>query len=137
MEADFLILADGAQVAGDKLYLLGGAWTTLAARQFPTTHLLSIATGITVEWMETNRRHDFKIEVRSEDENRVLAEIDGQFETGHPPGIPPGSAQPFLMALNVGILLERSGQYLVRLLLNGTEAKRRPFLVTGPAAVQA
>lgn len=134
MDADFLILADGAQVVNNKLYLLGGAWTTITARQFPATHAMSVAVGITVEWTETNQQHYFSLEISSDSGNRVLAEVGGQFETGRPSWLPAGGQQLFLMAVNVDLSLEGPGKCAARLLLNGQEAKRKTFLVLGPTS---
>jgi hypothetical protein len=128
MEADYLILADGAQVANDKLYLLGGGWLAVTAQQYPVNHSMAIAIGILVEWMETNRQHSFKLEVRQEDnQNRVVASVEGAFEQGRAAGIPAGSTQRIQMAMPMTIPLAAPGEYVVRLLLNGREAKKAAF----------
>lgn len=129
MEVDFLTLADSAQVVGDKLYMLGGGWNFVRAPQFPVTHTMSVAVGFAVEWLETNRRHEFRIELRNEDGGgQKIAEICGQFETGRPAGIPAGATQKFMMAFNVSAVLEKAGQYVVRLVLDGHDVKRQAFI---------
>ncbi len=128
MEVDFLTLADAAQVVGDKLYMLGGGWNFVRAPQFPLQHQMAIAVGFSVEWLETNRRHDFRIEMRNEDGGQKVADLAGQFEAGRPAGIPPGAEQKVLLASSFVVQLERPGQYVVRLFLNGHEVKRQSFM---------
>jgi hypothetical protein len=129
MEADYLILADGAHVANDKLYVLGGGWINVLAPQFPVNHSMAIAIGILVDWMETNRQHAFRVELRQEDaQNRVIAQAEGTFEQGRPAGMPAGSTQRIQMALPLTVRLDAPGEYVVRLLLDGHEVKKAAFM---------
>jgi hypothetical protein len=132
MEADYLMLADSAQVVGEKLYLLGGGWTMLNAPQLPFSVPIGIAVGINVDWLETNRRHSFKLELLHEDDGgRVLVSVEGEFEAGRPPGIPAGMVQKVQMAFNVTPKFERAGPYVARLMLDNQTAKRQTFNVAG------
>lgn len=138
MEADYLMLADSAQVVGEKLYLLGGGWTMLNAPQLPFSLPIGIAVGINVEWMETNRRHSFKLELRHEDDGgQVLVSVEGEFEAGRPPGIPAGMVQKVQMAFNVTPKFERPGPYVAQLMLDNQSARRQPFNVVGASAPSA
>lgn len=128
MDVDFLILADSAQVQGEKLYMLGGGWSLIWARQFPTQHQMAIAAGILVPWLETNQRHRFKIEVRAED-GAVFSTLEGEFEQGRPPGLAPGSTQRVMLAMNLGLRLERPAEAVVELSLDGQVAKSVPFRI--------
>jgi hypothetical protein len=129
MEVDILVIADAAQVAGDKLQLIGGGWRFIQANQLPVTHHLSVAVGLLVGWLETNRRHRFRLEVRQDEPDRVIAAVDGDFETGRPPGYPAGEDLRVMFASNLALRLEHDGHYVVRLLLNDQEARRTSFLV--------
>lgn len=130
MEADYLLLTDGAQVAGDKLYVLGGGWIIVWADKFPVIHQMTIAAGILVDWMETNRQHQFRFELRQEDEqNRTVWFAEGGFEQGRPAGMPAGARQRIQMAIPLPAPLSAPGEYSVRLLLNGREAKASSFTV--------
>ncbi len=129
MKCDILMVADSAQVAGDKLYLLGGAWRFLRAQKLPVNHSLAIAVGLLVDWMETNHRHQLKAELRSEDTKQRIVEVDAEFEQGRPPGFPAGMEQRVLMALNVTPRFESSGPYAVSLLVNGHEIASTTFVV--------
>ena len=105
ISADFLILCDSAQVQGDKLYMLGGGWSQMRVKQFPAQHQLAVAAGILIPWMETNARHQFKLQMRTED-GAVLAKAQGEFEQGRPPGLPPGTTQRVMLAINMSIRIE-------------------------------
>lgn len=129
MEVDYLILADGAQIMGDKLYMLGGGWTMINAQQFPAGLPMAIVVAVLVGWNETNRRHQFKVEVVNEDSATVMFKAEGEFEAGRPPGIKPGIDQRVQLAFNSVAQFEKAGQFVVRAYLNGHLVKKTPFLV--------
>ena len=128
MDIDFLLLADGAHVAGDKLYVLGGGWTVIWARQFPVEHSATIALGMMVDWNETNEKHQIEGVLLSDD-GQVIDDplFRGDFEIGKPPGIPPGTAQRFMAAVPVTFRLEKEGGYVVSFRVDGTELRRSVF----------
>jgi len=129
MEIDFLTLADGAQVVGDKLYMLGGGWSFVRAPAYPVAHPMAVAVGFSVDWMETTGRHEFRIALQNEDNGgQKLAEIAGQFETRRPAGMPAGSAQKVILAFSIQPVLEKPGRYVVNLMLDGHDVKRQAFV---------
>ena len=68
MEVEWLILADSAQVLGNKLYLLGGGWDLLTVnREFPVDQRCAVALSVRVPWNETNQKHTFELEVAGEE----------------------------------------------------------------------
>jgi hypothetical protein len=125
---DFLILADAAQVQGEKLYMLGGGWTTVWAKTFPTQHRLAVAAGILVPWLETNTRHDFRIHVRT-DEGTKLSEVGGHFEQGRSAGLPAGSTQRVMLTANLAMRFDQPCDVAAELWLDETLAKSVPFRV--------
>jgi len=129
LEVDYLLLADGAQLAGDKLYLLGGGWSVVNAGQLPTSIPVGLALGILVGWNETNQRHQFKVEILHEDSNETLYRMEGEFEQGRPPGIQPGSEQRFQLVSSHVLALKAAGQYVLRAYVNGHQLKRTAFIV--------
>jgi len=126
---DILMLADGAQVAGDKLYVLGGGWSFIRAKALPASHSLSVAVGIHVGWMQTNRKHHFRIEVRDDEHDRGIAHVEGEFEQGRPAGHPEGQPLRVLMALPMTPQFEVAGHYALRAIIDGEEKARTPFMV--------
>lgn len=125
---DFLILADAAQKQGDKLYMLGGGWSSIWATDFPVQHQLAVAAGILVPWMETNHKHQFRIRLRTED-GTALGELGGEFEQGRPPGLPPGSTQRVIITVNMTLRLEKPIEAVAELLIDGQVARNVPFRV--------
>lgn len=128
MEVDFLILADGAQVAGEKLYVLGGGWTIVWGRDFPVSHTGALAVGMMVDWQETNHRHQMQVLLLSEDGAQVGEPlVTGDFEVGRPPGMAPGTSQRCMFAATLAFNLERPGRYEVVVRIDGGDMRRAPF----------
>ena len=134
MEVEWLILADSAQVIGNKLYLLGGGWDVLAARKdFPFDQRCAIAVAVKIPWGETNQKHSFEIEMISEDKDteeiKSMVKVGGQFEVGRPPGIQLGQDQRIQLAIDMGLKIEEPGIKTVVARIDGTESKRINFNV--------
>ena len=134
MEIEWLILADSAQVIGNKLYLLGGGWDVLKAnKEFSFIQNCALALAVQVPWNNTNEKHNFEIEVFSEDQNteepKTIAKLEGQFEIGRPPGIPRGQSQRIQMAVNMGLKIETAGTKIVEARIDGENPKRITFNV--------
>ena len=139
MKIDILLTADSVQVANEKLYMLGGGWRYVHVRKFPTEHNMGVALGILVPWDQTNIRHDIEVVLVDEDGNQILESplIKGQFETGRPPGMSPGSEQRVLMAVNFRAPLKNAGQYQIVARLDGHDEGMATFQavpVSPPAA---
>lgn len=128
MDVDFLILADGAQVAGDKLYVMGGGWTVVSSRDFPVAHGAAISVGMMVDWQETNQRHSVEVALLDGEGHQVGDPlVSGEFEVGRPPGIPAGTSQRFMLAGGVTLNLEKPGPYEIVVRVDGTDCKRAAF----------
>jgi hypothetical protein len=134
MDIEWLILADSAQVVGGKLYLLGGGWDHLMVnKSFPADQRFALALSIRVPWIETNQKHNFELEVISEDAAteapKSMMKAGGQFEIGRPPGILPGQEQRFQLALDGAIKIENEGAKTVIARIDGQEMRRISFYV--------
>ena len=125
---DFLILADAAQVQGEKLHMLGGGWSIVWAKDFPAQHQMAVAAGILVPWLETNTRHQFRIRIVAED-GALFSEVGGEFEQGRPAGMPAGTTQRVMIAANMGIRIEEPCEAAAELWLDGALARSVPFRV--------
>lgn len=128
ISADFVILCDAAQVQGEKLFMLGGGWSLIWAKEFPAQHQMGVAAGILIPWLETNSRHQFRITVRAET-GTVFGDVNGEFEQGRPPGLPPGTTQRVMLTLNLGIRFEQPCEAVTELYLDGALAKSVPFRI--------
>lgn len=138
MEAEWLILADSAQVVGNKLYLLGGGWDLLTINtQFPVDQRCAVALAVRVPWNETNQKHLFEIEVIAEEPAteapKTMVKVGGQFELGRPPGIPQGQEQRLQMAIELGLRIETPGTKIIIARIDGQEKRRVHFnVIPGP-----
>jgi hypothetical protein len=122
-----MMLADAAQVAGDKLYILGGGWSITGPDPVP----MAIALKLEVPWDRTNEQHSLLLELLDEDGNAVMVpgpeehgdvplQVTADFEAGRPPGIKPGTPIDSALAVNFGPLpLEAGRRYQWRLSING------------------
>jgi hypothetical protein len=130
MDLEWVILADSAQVVGNKLYLLGGGWDVVNIGQpFPVQHAFAIALSFRVPWQQTNQRHAAEVRIIAEDQQEV-ARVGAQMEVGSPVGIRPGQAQRIQMAMNLMLMLPRDGIYEIRISINGEEQPRRASFST-------
>ena len=133
MEIDFLILADAAQVADGKLYLLGGGWDRIAVQGLPAVHMAGIAVGVLVPWSETNTPQTLTLTIEDEDGAAVLPPVAVRVEVGRPPGLPAGAEQRVMVTFNAQLALPRLGGYVVSAALeDGTQRRLRFGVVPAP-----
>ena len=79
-----MMLADGAHQADGKLYVLGGQFDTIGAKNFPVVHaMLAMVIVIRVEYPEAQIEHRWQLELRTEDGEPVGVGASGQFTAGH------------------------------------------------------
>lgn len=80
------MLADGAQMVGGKLYVLGGQWDRLAVASFPAQQpSMALVLVLRVEYAEALRRINLNIELTLDGQPCEVG-VAGSFETGHAPG---------------------------------------------------
>ena len=67
------MLADAAQNADGKLYVLGGGWDVINTAQFPLQlPQVSLVVKLVIPWNEANRQHEFRVDLDDEDGGAVL-----------------------------------------------------------------
>ncbi len=134
MDIEWLILADSAQVVGNKLYMLGGGWDRLIVNKgLPVTRQVAIAVSFKVPWSETNEKHSFEIEIATED-GKSLGKSNGQFEIGRPVGVQPGQDQRTQIALEISMNIAQFGTFVINALVNEEVKRSVPFnIVQGPS----
>jgi len=132
VEIEWLILADAAQVVGNKLYVMGGGWDVLNVNAgFPADQRCAVAISVKVPWAETNQRHQFELEITDDDGKNTLAKMNGQIEVGRPPGIRPGQDQRIQLAADMFLRFASPGQQVIIARLDGQENRRVTFNVVG------
>jgi uncharacterized protein DUF6941 len=105
-----MLLADAAQVANGKLFILGGGWTICG----PEPTLMAIAIKLEVGPDEAGQSHDWSITLVDEggeqvlldapDGQRLPVEVGGKFEAIPSPDVPPEVPFDLPMAISVGPL---------------------------------
>ena len=132
-----LVLADFAQVAEGKLNLIGGGWTVTGP--MPVPHGIGLI--FEVPWDRGNERITFRLDLVDADGDPVVVDtpegeqpviFEGNFETGRPPGLKPGTPLSFPVGINFAPHpLEPGGRYEWRLTVSGESREdwRLPFSV--------
>jgi hypothetical protein len=136
VEIDYAILAEHAEVANNKLYLMGGGWDTMAVPDVPATVRLTMVAGVRVDWDETNVQIPMSVRVTDEDAQEVLR-IDGSMNVGRPPQLVGGSSQLSQMTFVLNMGLPRFGGYQVTFQAGAGDAvisRSLPFRLTKGAA---
>ena len=124
-----VLLADSAQTdPANKVHALGLGWSVTSTPTPPS----ALVVLLKVPWNATNRKHSFELRLIDADGQPVMLGRDpttgepaplmvqGDFEVGRPPGIPPGMALDQAFAINLGPLPLQGGQmYEWRLEIDG------------------
>lgn len=117
-----IMLADSAQVADGKLYVLGAGLQMIGHRPQP----VAVAMLISLPWDRTNISHEWKLELLDEDGMPVLHNdlpvlVSGQFEAGRPVGWQPGTPISVPLAVNFSALpVAPEHRYTFRFAVNDT-----------------
>lgn len=117
-----VILAESAQVAEGKLFLLGGGLAILPSQPKP----ISLALLLQVPWDRAEERLDWVCELLDEDGVPVLVGerpvmVNGQFQAGRPPSWPEGAPLSVPIAINFSALpLQAGRRYTWRLVIDGS-----------------
>lgn len=109
-----MLLADAAQVAEGKLYVLGGGLTVVGPRPQP----LAVALVIAVPWDRANVTHNWVLELLDEDGHPVPSAerpvvVRGRFEAGRPAGLRPGTSLSVPLAISFPTLPLATGHSYV------------------------
>jgi hypothetical protein len=113
-EVETLMVANHIEAIRGLLYISGGGWTDLWRGSFepgqPPINHFGIGIAVRVGWTETNRSHHLLVKLDDEDGAEVFrAEAD--VEVGRPPGVPEGSDQRAVLAINVDMQFPHPGAY--------------------------
>jgi hypothetical protein len=130
-----MLLAESAQVADSKLFILGGGIALIAATPSP----LAVAMKIDVPWDRADRRHEWTLELLDADGTPVLMGdrpviVSGTFEVGRSEQLQPGTPLPMPLAVNFsGLVLAAGQRFAWRLVIDGdTEPDWQAAFTVGP-----
>jgi len=130
-----MLLAEAAQVADSKLFILGGGIVLIAATPSP----MAVAMKIDVPWDRAGRIHDWMLELLDADGIPVLMGdrpviVSGTFEVGRSEQLQPGTPLPMPLAVNFsGLVLAAGQRFAWRLAIDGeTEPDWQASFTVGP-----
>lgn len=132
LSAEWIILADHAEVLNNKLYVMGGGWDTVTVPNVPYELRFAIVVALQVPWHDTNQLHNIEIELLDEDGGSHMM-VQGQVEAGRPPGIVPGQTQRIQLAVSTALRVERIGTFSAVVRMAGSERVAKFHVVTMPA----
>ena len=119
---DYLLVADYAEVINGKAYIIGGGWDRYAPSQYPASMRIGIAIGVRVPYLESNTRHQVTV-VLSDGDGKELFKLDGDLETGRPPGSR-GESSLVPLAVNGQAQIEKPQLLELMAKVNNGPAKR-------------
>jgi hypothetical protein len=108
---EYLLAADYAEVVNGKVYIMGAGWDRFSPPSFPAAMRLGVAAGIRVPYLESNIPHHLTITLRDGD-GRELFRLDGDLETGRPPG---SRGDPVSVPLAMNTQVEVPGPQILEL----------------------
>lgn len=117
-----VLIADSAQVADAKLYMLGAGVQLIGPRPQP----VAVAVLISVPWDRMGIQHDWHLELLDEDGMPVIHNdrpvmVSGQFEAHRPEGWQPGTPMSVPLAVNFSALpVQPDHRYMFRFAVNDT-----------------
>ena len=127
MNLGFMMLADHSESVNGKLYMNGGGWNVLRLPELPHDWGFHIALGIDVGWDETNKRHSLRLNIQDPDGNELNEGFEAEFETGRPPGMPPGADQRLVMSIGTAASFSTAGPHAAVVHGNVEEVGRARF----------
>src|SRR5688572_26455366 len=120
MDLDFAFLADAADMASSKLYVMGGAFDTVYVPSFPATHpVLAVVMRLLFGPLDLDRKHKLDVVLLDAD-GKNLATAQSELIVSKSPDLPAGWKQPFTLPLRfLNTPFEKTGHYSIEILLNG------------------
>lgn len=137
MELEYALLADAAQVADGKTFILGGGVTILWRPQYPAMLGVVLVVQLTYHRTEVDTDHALRIQVVDADGNAVIPEIRGEIHLGEPAAEIPRNVSlgiPLIIQFPPIPVLREPGPYSVELLVDDRHLKSLSFAVVQPPA---
>jgi Family of unknown function (DUF6941) len=130
------LLCDAAQVAGDKLYILGGGWSYLVLPEPGGPVPMAVAARLAIPWNMANRQVGIEVRLVTDDGELVHQEAGpvqatGTMVAGRPAGARPGVALVSPFAIQFPMLHLDYGGYVWEVLIDEAIRARVPFEVRG------
>ena len=132
-DIEYAFLADAAESQpGQKFHVLGGGVSRVGGRTFPLRHPhLALVLGLLVTAPEVDREHEVRFVLLDQDGSEVAGATGNIQARGHTDG------RDTVLTFSIdlwNLTFAAPGDYSFRILVNGSERKRLPLLVSGPDA---
>jgi hypothetical protein len=132
-EIEVAFLADAEETQpGQKFHVLGGGVSRLGGRTFPLRHPhLCLVLGLMVTAPEMDREHEIRFVLLDPDGAEVAGATGNLVARGH------GDGRDTVLTFSIdlwNLTFGAPGDHSFRILVNGSERKRLPLLVSGPDA---
>jgi hypothetical protein len=131
-----MLLCDGAQVVGDKLYILGGGWSYVWLANEQGTVGFAAAIDLIVPWDFANRTLKLVLRIVTEDFEDVIPEgadgpvqQEGNLVVGRAPQARPGADIHVPLVIPFAPLQLEPGGYVCELLIDSESVNRAGFQV--------
>jgi len=138
MKLTTAMLADGAHVAGGKLYILGGQWDRLTVAAFPGQHpSMSVVLVLQIEYTEAPKSYTLTVELMLDGKPEAARAVV-QFAIGHAPVQARGAPQyaPIAIPFN-NVTFGGPGRYEWVIGVDDTELGRLPIEVVSGVITNA
>jgi len=135
VELEYAMLADSAQVAEGKTFILGGGVSILWRSQYPAPIGCVLVMQLTHHRAEADSTHEIRVQFTDADGHPVIPELNGQLQVGEPPPNVPGNlplGAPIVIPFPPLPALQRPGAYAVEILIDGRHVKSLPVAVAHP-----
>jgi hypothetical protein len=122
-DADYLILADRAEVLNGKLYMMGGAFDQIGLLDLQQPVPLYAVLGLIIPWNHANRRIPLVLQIEDEDGGEIF-KMEAAMVTGRPPDAIPGQA--FRSTITTAFLctFPKAGSYRISARFADTSTKK-------------
>ncbi len=132
-DIEYAFLADAAESQpGQKFHVLGGGVSRIGGRAFPLQHPhLAMVLGLLVTAPEVDHAHEVRFVLLDPDGGEVAGATGNLQAHGHTDG------RDTVLTFSIdlwNLTFAAPGDYSFRILVNGSERKRLPLLVSGPDA---
>ena len=132
-DIDFAFLADAAEtLPGQKFHVLGGGVSRIGARTFPVRHPhIALVLGLLVTAPEIDHEHEIRFVLLDPDGGEVAGGTGSLIARGHSDG------RDTILTFSIdlwNVTFITPGDYSFRILVNGSERKRLPLVITAPDA---
>lgn len=134
-EIEWLMLANDAEVLGNRLFLMGGGWDTLTPSGMPFLHTFAIAVSLLADWDDVVQEREHRIEIAhvpAGGDRKLLG--TSMAKLSRAPQMREGEKQRAQFAVKLALQFDKSGTHDIVVTLHGRGSKSVRFFVNPAVA---